>query len=174
MRHGDHPRFAGAVRATLIELPSMETDMIAGTLSIRRASVIPPLRAPPRPGPSAAAAAIMASPTARATCLRAPTPRPVSPVLPVSIAGAVRDSVPSQAFVDTFDALLDRQDPHDTSPVIRALDRTVLRFLLTYRWCATKPTPAEIADRLGRPLTGIRASLARLRRCALLPHGDAL
>jgi len=148
--------------------------MIAGTLSIRRASVIPPLRAPPRPGPSAAAAAIMASPTARATRLRTPAPRPASPVLPASIAAAVRDSVPSQAFVDTFDALLDRQDPSDPSPVIRALDRTVLRFLLTYRWCATRPTLAEIAGRLGRPLTGIRASLARLRRCALLPHGEIL
>jgi hypothetical protein len=148
--------------------------MISGTLSIRRPSVVPPLRAPLRAGPSAAAAAIMASPTARATRTRAPAPRPASPVLPASIADAVRDSVPSQSFVDTFDALLDRQDPNDPSPVIRALDRTVLRFLLTYRWCSTRPTPAEIADRLGRPLTGIRGSLARLRRCALLPHGDTL
>lgn len=148
--------------------------MISGTLSIRRRSVVPPLRAPERAGPVAAAAAIMASPTSRASGARKPAPRPASPLLPPEVAQAVRDGLPAQSFVDTFDALLDRQDPNDPSPVVRPLDRTVLRFLLTYRWCSTRPTPAEIAERLGRPLTGVRASLARLRRCALLPHGDTL
>lgn len=152
----------------------MEAEMVSGTLSLRRPSVVPPLRAPLRAGPAAAAAAIMASPSARATRSPVPDRGPTAPVLPASIADAVRDSLPSQSFVDTFDALLDRQDPNDPSPVVRALDRTVLRLLLTYRWCSTRPTPAEIADRLGRPMSGIRSSLARLRRCALLPHGDTL
>lgn len=120
--------------------------MVSGTLSIRRPTAAPARRIPARS----------------------------APLLSADLASAIRDALPTQSFFDTFDELLDRQHPRDPSPAVRRVDRAVLGFLLTYRWCVTRPTPDEIAQRLGRSLASINASVARLHRCALLPLGDTL
>lgn len=141
--------------------------MSSRTLSIRRpASVALPPRAPFRASASAAAAAIMSRPCR-------PARLPAAPVLPASIANTIRDGVSSQSFIDTFDALLDRQDEQDASAKVRPTDRAVLRTLLTYRWCGTPPTIMEIAQRLGRRIAYVKESLARLEQCALLPCGKS-
>lgn len=147
----------------------MEAEVIFGTLSIRhRRGVLPPQRAPLRPRAAAAADSIMARQPAR-RC-RAPS----APVVPGSIADQLRKAVPSQSFVDTFDALLDRQKVSDLHPLVQPADRTVLRFLLAYRWCATRPTTHEIAKRLGREERFVWQSVNRLRQCNLLPWGERL
>lgn len=147
----------------------MEAEVICGTLSIRhRRGVLPPLRGPLRPSAAAAADSIMAHQPARRS--RAPS----APVVPASIADQLRKTVPSQSFIDTFDALLDRQKASDPHPLVQPADRTVLRFLLGYRWCATRPTTHEIAERLGRGERFVWKSVNRLRQCNLLPWGDRL
>lgn len=161
------------VRRRLWRIPNrpttMEVELISGTLSIRhRRGVLPPLRAPLRQSATAAADAIMARAPAR------PVRVPTAPVVPPTVADQLRKAVPSQSFIDTFDALLDRQKASDPNPMVRPADRTVLRFLLGYRWCATRPTTHEIAQRLGREERFVWQSVNRLQQCNLLPWGDRL
>lgn len=146
--------------------------MPSGTLSLRSPSVAQRtisamLRgAPPRAATSA---------TDMAASWRARTSRlPAAPVLPASIASEIRDSLSPEPFLAAFDALFDAQSANDPSPALERCDRTVLRCLLSYRWCVVRPTSMEIADRVGREVKWVRCSLARLKQSALLPCGDSL
>lgn len=143
--------------------------MPSGTLSIRTApSTVRPSRPPVMGG--AAARAPIPSPRMCERDAGSTTPH----VLSAALADTIRDSLPSAAFVDAFDALLDAQDPNDPHPAVRPADRTVLRFLITYRWCRERPTLEEAARYTGRRVRYIRESVDRLKECALLPCGDHL
>lgn len=150
--------------------------MISGTLSLRfkpsasrppapMLSTRPTLRLPARSA---------ATPPAPASWRAQPTCPPAAPVLSPEMADTIRDTIPSQSFLDTFDELLDQQDPADPDPAVRPADRAVLRSLLTYRWCADRPTPDELAARLDRDVRYIRQSIHRLRQAVLLPCGHRL
>lgn len=143
--------------------------MPSGTLSIRTSpSTARRSRLPVMGG--AAACAPIPSPRMCERNTGSATPH----VLSAALADTIRDSLPSAAFVDAFDRLLDSQSPNDPNPAVRPADRTVLRFLMTYRWCRVRPTLEEAARQTGRRVRHVKESVDRLKQCALLPCGDHL